>query len=104
LAPAVSDELRAQDGVVSDGVAVVEAEDVVLPIAPAWPVSERIPTAWVVHDSASSMEPQGSGHDRASQPSDPPAEAIFAAHMLSSRGEESATAHASSSSSSRQSA
>src|SRR5215213_7985817 len=31
----------------------VEAEDVLLAGAPAWPILERMPTAWVAHDRAS---------------------------------------------------
>ena len=47
LVAAVSDELHVQDGVAPAGVEVVEAEDVLLSGAPAWPISERMPAAWV---------------------------------------------------------
>ena len=98
LVSAVSDEL--QDGVVSAGAEAVEAEDVLLPFAPAWPIPERMPMAWAAHERASSLAPNGSGHERAPQQIDQLAEAVIAAHMLSSRSDDSAT----SSSSSRQSA
>jgi hypothetical protein len=97
---AVSDDLHVEDGGASAGVDVVEAEDVLLSGAPAWPISERMPAAWVAHERASSLEPNGPGHDRALQPIDQLAEAVFTAHMLSSQGDDSAN----SSSSSRQSA
>ena len=102
LVAAVSDELQVQDSVASAGVEVVEAEDVLLSGAPAWPIPERMPAAWVAHDRASSLAPNGPGHDRALQPIDQllEAEAVFTAHMLSSQSDDSA----SSSSSSRQSA
>jgi hypothetical protein len=101
---AVSDEPHAQDSIVSAGVEVVEAEDVVLPITPAWPISQQMPTAWVTHDGATSSSPQGPGHDRASQPIDSLAEAVIAAHMLASPSEDGATLSSRSNSSSRQSA
>ena len=98
---AVSDELLVPDGVASAGVDVVEADDVLLSGAPAWPISERMPAAWVAYERASSLTPNGLGHDRARQPIDQLlAEAVFTAHMLSSQSDDSAT----SSSSSRQSA
>ena len=100
LVPAVSDELQVQDSIVSAGVEVVEAEDVLLSGPPTWPISARMPTAWVAHDRTSSLAPNGPGHDRVLQPIDQLAEAVFAAHMLSSQSDDSA----SSSSSSRQSA
>jgi len=104
LVVAVSDELHVQDGVAPADVEVIEAEDVLLSTAPAWSISERMPAAWVAYDRASSLAPNGSGHDRALQPIDQllEAEAAFTAHMLSSQSNDSATAH--SSSSSRQSA
>jgi hypothetical protein len=102
LVAAVSDEPRVQDGIVSAGVEVVEAEDVLLTGAPAWPISARMPTARAAHDGASSFVPNGPGQDRVLQPIDQllAAEAVFAAHMLSSQSDDSA----SSNSSSRQSA
>jgi hypothetical protein len=102
LVAAVSDDLQGQDqdGGASAGVDIVEAEDVLLSGAPAWPLSERMPAAWVAHEGASSLAPNGPGHDRALQPVDQLAEAVFTAHMLSSQSVESA----SSDSSSRQSA
>jgi hypothetical protein len=107
LVAAVSDDLQVQvqgrDGGVSAGVDV-EAEDVLLSGAPAWPVADlqRMPAAWVAHERASSVAPIGPGHDRGLQPVDQLAEAVFTAHMLASQSDDSATA--SSSSSSRQSA
>ena len=97
---AVSDELLVPDGVASAGVDVVEAEDVLLSGAPAWPISERMPAAWVTYERASSLTANGPGYDRTRQPIDQVAEAVFTAHMLSSQSDDSAT----SSSSSRQSA
>ncbi len=85
LVAAVSDEL--QESVLPVGVEDVEAEDVLVTSASAWPVPERMPAVWVAHD-------------RARQPIDQLAEAIITAHMLSSLNDDSAT----SSSSSRQSA
>src|SRR5215212_11808536 len=70
LEAAVSDELHVPDGVVAAGVDVVEAEDVLLSGAPAWSISERMPAAWVAHQHASSLAPNGPGHDRALQPND----------------------------------
>ena len=104
LVAAVSDDLLVQDGVAAAGVDVVEADDVLLSGAPAWPIGEPMPAAWVAHERASSLTPNGSGHDRARQPTDQllEAEEVFTAHMLSSQSDDSATA--SSSSSSRQSA
>lgn len=100
LESAVSDELQAQDSIVLAGVEVVEAEDVLLPGAPAWPISEQMPTAWVAQDRASTLAPDGPGNDRAPQSIDQLAEAVITAHMLSSLSEDSASSH----SSSRQSA
>lgn len=102
LVAAVSDDLQGQgqDGGASADVDIVEAEDVLLSGAPAWPLSERMPAAWVAHEGASSLAPNGPGHDRTLQPVDELAEAVFTAHMLSSQSVESA----SSDSSSRQSA
>src|ERR671912_2403908 len=99
LVAAVSDELHVLDGVASAGVDVVEADDVLLSGVPAWPISERMPAAWVAHERASSLAPNGPGHDRALRPIDQRAEAVFTAHMLSSQSDDSANA----SSSSRQS-
>jgi hypothetical protein len=111
---AVADDLRLPDGMASDGVEVVEAEDVLLSGAPAWPSShvQRMPAAWADHDRASllTLAPDGSDHDRTPQPIDQlldlelEAEAVFTAHMLASQSDDSATALASASSSSRQSA
>jgi hypothetical protein len=100
LVSAISDELHVQDSIVSAGVEVAEAEDVLLPGSPAWPISEPMPTAWVAHDTASALAPDGSRLDQALQPIDQLAEAVIAAHMLSSQSEDSASSH----SSSRQSA
>ena len=100
LVAAVSDELHVLDGVASAGVDVVEADDVLLSGVPAWPISERMPAAWVAHERASSLAPIGPGHDRARRPIDQRAEAVFTAHMLSSQSDDSAN----SSSGSRQSA
>ena len=100
LVAAFSDEPRAQDGILSAGVEVVEAEDVLLTGAPAWPISARMPTARFAHDGASSFVPNGPTQDRVLQPIDQLAEAVFAAHMLSSQSDDSAN----SSSGSRQSA
>ena len=102
LVAAVSDELLVPDGVASASVDVVEADDVLLSGALAWPILERIPAAWVAHERASSLTANGPGHDRPGQPTDQllEAEAVFTAHMLSSQSDDSAT----SSSSSRQSA
>jgi hypothetical protein len=101
---AVSDDLQGQgqDGGASAGVDIVEAEDVLLSGAPAWPLSERMPATWGAHERASSLAPNGPGHDRALQPIDQllEAEAVFTAHMLSSQSDDSAN----SSSGSRQSA
>lgn len=100
LVAAVSDTLHVQDGVAATGVDVVEAEDVLVSGMPAWPISERMPTAWVALEPASSLMPNAPGHDRTLQPIDQLAEAVFTVRMLSSRSDESAD----SSSSSRQSA
>jgi hypothetical protein len=78
----------------------VEAEDVLLAGAPAWPILERMPTAWVAHDRASLLAMNGPDHDPARQSIDQLAEAVITAHMLSSLNDDSVT----SSSSSRQSA
>jgi hypothetical protein len=96
LVLAASDEL--QDSVLPVGLEEVEAEDVLLTGAPAWPIPERMPAAWVAHDRASLLATHGSGHDRAPQPIDQLAEAVTTAHILSSLNDDSA------SSSSRQSA
>ena len=100
LVAAVSDELHVDGGVVAADLEATEAQDVVLPMATAWPIHERMPTAWLAHERTIALAPSGSGHDRALQPIDQLAEAVIAARMLSSRSEESA----SSDSSSRQSA
>jgi hypothetical protein len=101
LVAAVSDDLHVPDGIAPDGVEVVEAEDVLLTGAPAWPIPlvQRMPTAWAAHDRASILAP----HDGALQAIDQllEADAVVAAHMLSSQSDDSATAH---SSGSRQSA
>jgi hypothetical protein len=101
---AVPDDLHVPDGIASGGVEVVEAEDVLLAGAPAWPISDlpRMPTAWVAHDRASLLAANRLGLDRAPQPIDQLAEAVVAAHMLSSQSDDSAAASAGSSS--RQSA
>ena len=98
LLVAASDELHMQDNGASAGVDVVEAEDVVLSGAPAWPISERMPAAWVAHERASSLAPNGSEHDRALQSIDQllEAEAVFTAHMLSSQSADSANSSSSS--------
>jgi hypothetical protein len=100
LLAAVSDDLHMQDDGASAGLDVVAADDVLLSGAPAWPISERMPAVWAANERASSLAPNGPGHDRALQPIDQLAEAIFTAHMLSSQSDDSANA----SSSSRQSA
>jgi len=96
----VSDELP--DGVESAAVEDVEALDVLLTGAPAWPISVRMPTAWVANERASLLAPNEPGYDRALQPIDQLADAVIAAHMLSSLSDDSGTS--SSHSSSRQSA
>ena len=99
LVAAVSEELPV--GLVPTGVEDFEAEDVLLTSAPAWPISERMPAAWVAHDRASLLAlMSGPAHDRDAQQIDQLAEAVAAAHMLSSLNDDSVT----SSSSSRQSA
>jgi hypothetical protein len=98
LVAAVSEELP--DGVVPAGVEDFEAEDVLLTSALAWPISERMPAAWVAYDRASLLALSGPAHDRDSQQIDQLAEAVATAHMLSSLNDGSVT----SSSSSRQSA
>jgi hypothetical protein len=104
LVAAVAEDLQVHESVASAGVDVVEAEDVLLSGAPAWPILERMPAAWLAHQHASSLAPNGPGHDRALQPNDQllelEAEAVFTAHMLSSQSDDSAN----SDSSSRQSA
>jgi hypothetical protein len=102
LVAAVADELDVQDGVTSAVVDVIEADDVLLSGVPVWPISERISAAWVAHGRATSLAPNGPGHDRPLQPIDQllEAEAVFSAHMLSSQSDDGAN----SSSSSRQSA
>ena len=108
LVAAVSDDLYVPDGNAPDGDEGVEAEDVLLAGAPAWPIShvQRMPTVWAAHDRASLLAPRGPGHDGALQPIDQllEAETVVAVHMLSSQGDDSAAASAHSSSSSRQSA
>ena len=96
LVLAAPDEL--QDSVLPVGLEEVEAEDVLLTGAPAWPIPERMPAAWVAHDRARLLATHGPGHDRALQPIDQLAEAVTTAHILSSLNDDSA------SSSSRQSA
>jgi hypothetical protein len=59
-----------------------------------------MPAAWVAHDRASLLALSGPAHDRDLQQIDQLAEAVAAAHMLSSLNDGSVT----SSSSSRQSA
>src|SRR5215216_5599900 len=54
----------------------VEAEDVLLAGAPAWPILERMPTAWVAHDRASLLAMNGPDHDPARQSIDQLAEAV----------------------------
>jgi hypothetical protein len=100
LVAAVSDDMLVQDGAAPAGVDVVEADDVLLAGAPAWSISERMPAAWVAHERAISLTPDGPGLDRAPQPIDQLAEAVFTAHVLSSQSDDGANA----SSSSRQSA
>jgi hypothetical protein len=102
LVTAVAEDLQVQESVASAGVDVVEAEDVLLSGAPAWPILERMPAAWLAHQHASSPSPSGPGHDRALQPNDQllEAQAVFTAHMLSSQSDDSANSN----SSSRQSA
>ena len=104
LVAEVSDDLQVHESVASAGVDVVEAEDVLLSGAPASPIVERMPAAWLAHQHASSLAPNGPGHDRAVQPNDQllelEAEAVFTAHMLSSQSDGSANSN----SSSRQSA
>ena len=74
----------------------VEAEDVLLAGAPAWPILERMPAAWVSHDRAGLLALNGPDHDRALQPIDQLAEAVITAHMLSSLNDDSATSSSSS--------
>ena len=95
LAPAVADELH--DEVALVGIEDVEAEDVLLSGAPAWPILEQRPTMLVALDRASRLSPGEPGHDRAPQPID---QLAGAAHMLSSLNDGGVT----SSSTSRQSA
>jgi len=89
-----SDELldSAAPGSVDD----VAAEDVLLASAPAWPILERIPTAWVAHDRASLLALNGPDHDPARQSIDQLAEAVITAHLLSSLNDDSATSSSSS--------
>ena len=108
LVAAVSDDLHLPDGIAPDGVEGIEAEDVLLTGAPAWPIPhvQRMPTAWATHDRASLLASHGLPHDGALQPIDQllelEADAVVSAHLLSSQSDDSAAAH--SSSSSRQSA
>ena len=100
LVLAVSDELL--DGLAPVGFEDVEAEDVLLTSAPAWPIPSRMPAAWVAHERTSLLTPNEPGHERASQPIDQLAGAVIAAHVLSSLSDDSSAS--SSSSNSRQSA
>jgi hypothetical protein len=95
---AVSEE--PPDSVASAGVDDVEMEDVLLPTALAGSISQPMPAAWVTHEHASLLAANGSGLNQTPQQVDQLAEAVVAAHMLSSRSDDSAG----SSSSSRQSA
>ena len=108
LVAAVSDDLYVPDGNAPDGDEGVEAEDVLLAGAPAWPIShvQRMPMVWAAHDRAGLLAPRGPGHDGALQPIDQllEAETVVAVHMLSSQGDDSAATSAHSSSNSRQSA
>jgi len=92
----VSEELP--ESVAPVGVEDMEAEDLLLTSAPAWPITEWMPAAWVAHDRASLVALGGPDHDRARQPSDQGAEAVVTAELLSSLNDDSVT------SSSRQSA
>ena len=98
LVAAVSDELP--DSMLPVGVEDVEAEDVLLTSASAWPIPERMPAAWVAHDHASLSALSRPDHDRARQPIDQLAEAVARTQMRSSLNDDSVT----SGSSSRQSA
>ena len=100
LVAAVSDELQEQDSVLPVGAEEIEAEDVLLTSAPAWPIPVRMPAAWVAHDRANLLQLTGPDHEPTRQPIDHLAEAVVTSHMLSSLNDESVT----SSSSSRQSA
>jgi hypothetical protein len=64
-------------------------EDVLLTSAPAWPILERMPAAWVAHDRAGLLALNGPDHDRTLQPTDQLAEAVVTAQMLSSLNEDS---------------
>ena len=96
LVATVSEELP--KSVAPVGVEDMEAEDLLLTSAPAWPITEWMPAAWVAHDRASLVALGGPDHDRARQPSDQGAEAVVTAELLSSLNDDSVT------SSSRQSA
>ena len=61
LVLAASDEL--QDSVLPVGLEDVEAENVLLAGAPAWPIP-AVPAAWVAHDPASLLATNGPGNDR----------------------------------------
>ena len=98
LVMAVSDELP--DSVTSAGVEDVEAEDVLITGAPAWPIPARIPAAWVTHDRASLLTPDEPGLERDLQQIDQLTDAVIAAHVLSPLSDESGSSH----STSRQSA
>ena len=100
LVAAVSDEPQAQESVLPAGAGEVEAEDVLLTSAPAWPLPVRMPAAWVARDRANLLQLTGPDHEPARQPIDQLAESVVTSHMLSSLNDESVT----SSSSSRQSA
>src|SRR3954471_21230668 len=63
LVLAASDVL--QDSVLPVGLEDVEAEDVLLTGAPAWPTPERMPAAWAAHDRESLLDANGPAHDRA---------------------------------------
>src|SRR5215217_3127976 len=68
LVATVSEELP--ESVAPVGVEDMEAEDLLLTSAPAWPIPEWMPAAWVAHDRASLVALGGPDHDRARQPSD----------------------------------
>src|SRR3954468_23547110 len=88
LVLAASDEL--QDSVLPVGLEDVEAEDVLLTSAPAWPIPEQMPAAGGAHDRASLLDTHGPTHDRAPQAVDQLAEAVTTALILSSLNDDSA--------------
>jgi hypothetical protein len=98
LVAAVSDELL--DGAAPAGVDDVEAEDILLTSAPAWPIPSRMASVWVAHDRATLVAQDDPGHDRALQQFDQLADAAIAAQVLSPLIDESGASH----STSRQSA